>query len=58
MVKREGNRLEVKGQGPGGMEGMGSGERSLLSMFGALGLPPEQVKDWMDNFIPPAKEKE
>lgn len=56
MVKREGNKLSLEPQGPGGIAGMGAGEKQLWSLFGVLGLPPEQLQEQMDKFIEPQDE--
>lgn len=53
QVKIEGNKISIIPQGPGGIEGMGAGEKQLRSLFGGLGLPPEELGELMDNFIEP-----
>jgi hypothetical protein len=52
-VIREGDTFKIQSQGHGNMTVAGAGEQHLLSMFGALGLPIEELQGIMDNMIPP-----
>lgn len=51
-VEQDGNTLRMKSQGPGGMQGAGSGELNLWSIFGALGNP-DGAEEIINEMIPP-----